>query len=137
MIPSLAELMFLVASLKALSQAHYYFLIFINDIVSTLNSSSQLFLFAEDARLFRYIVKQSDTIGLQRDLDDVHSWIKHSLLSLNVSECKVVLYGRNKSFDGQYCIDGERLEKVESVKDLGITFDTNLKFMEHITEKNQ
>jgi len=44
-------------------------------------------------------------------------------------------YCRHISFNGQYHIDNERLEKVDTIKDLGLTFDTNLKFREHIIEK--
>jgi len=44
-------------------------------------------------------------------------------------------YGRTISFKGQYYIDNERLEKVDTIKDLGLTFDTNLKFREHIIDK--
>jgi len=44
-------------------------------------------------------------------------------------------YGRTISFKGQYYIDNERLEKVDTIKDLGLIFDTNLKFRENIIDK--
>lgn len=44
-------------------------------------------------------------------------------------------FGRNISFKYQYYIDNEKLERVETIKDLGLTFDSNLKFKEHITDK--
>jgi len=40
-------------------------------------------------------------------------------------------YGRTICFKGQYYFDNERLEKVDTLKDLGLTFDTYLKFREH------
>jgi len=46
-----------------------------------------------------------------------------------------MLYGRTISFQGQYYINNERLEKVDTIKDLGLTFDNNLKFREHIIDK--
>jgi len=44
-------------------------------------------------------------------------------------------YGRTISFNGRYYIDNERLEKVDTINDLGLTFDTNLKLREHISDK--
>jgi len=57
------------------------------------------------------------------------------ILSLNISKCKVLSYGRTLSFKGQYYIDDERLEKVDTIKDLRLTFRTNLKFRQHIIDK--
>jgi len=124
-----------VASLKVLFEAPLLFLLFINDLASIISSNSDLFLFADDAKLFRYIAKQSDSIDLQQDLHDLHRWINNSLLSLNVSKCKVMSYGRTISFKGQYYIDNERLEKVDTMKDLRLTFDADLKFREHIIDR--
>jgi len=39
------------------------------------------------------------------------------------------------SYYDQYYIDNEILEKVDTIEDLGLTFDTNLKFREHIYAK--
>jgi len=44
-------------------------------------------------------------------------------------------YSRTISFNGQYNIDNEKLKKVDTIKDLGLTFDTNLKFREHTIDK--
>jgi ribonucleases P/MRP protein subunit RPP40 len=111
------------------------FLLYINDLASLDNFSSELFLFADDAKLFRYISKQSDTMDLQKDLNVMYEWLSDSLLMLNVSKCKVVSYGRNVLFDSQYTIGNENVEKVNIIKDLGVTFDKSLKFKEHILEK--
>ena len=54
---------------------------------------------------------------------------------LNVPKCKVVSYGRNISFDSQYTIGNENLDKVDKIEDLGVTFDKSLKFKGHISEK--
>ena len=108
---------------------------YINDLASLDNLSSELFLFADDEKLFRFISKQSDISDLQKDLNELFEWTSKSLLTLNVSKCKVVSYGRSISFDSQYTIGNEKLEKVNNIKDLGVTFDKNLKFKEHISEK--
>ena len=56
-----------------------------------------MFLYANDAKLFRYISKQSDTGDLQKDLNELYEWIS-KLPLLNISKYKVVSYGRNISF---------------------------------------
>ena len=69
----------------------------------------------------------------------MHSWSEEWLLKLNISKCKVLsitigmlqnnIYGLNT--DGGRC----NLERVEKMKDLGVTVDEKLKFYYHIHEK--
>ena len=55
------------------------------------NISSELFLFADDAKLFGNIAKQLETIDLQQDLDELYEWIFKSLLTLNIfNKCNIV-----------------------------------------------
>jgi len=58
------------------------------------------------------------------------------LLSLNIEKCKAVSYGRRPEICTNYNISGEIIEKIESIKDLGVTFDNKLKFDDHINNKN-
>jgi len=81
-----------------------------------MNSNAELFLFADDAKLFRYIAKQSDSIDPRQDLHDLQRCIYKSVLSLNISKFKVMSYGRTIYFNGQYYIDNERLGKVDTIK---------------------
>ena len=104
------------------------FLLYISDLAFKDNLSSELFLLVDDAKLFRYISKQSDTSDLQKDFIELFEWTSKSLPTLNLSNCKVVSYGRNISFDSQYIIGNESLVKVNEIKDLGVTFDKSLKF---------
>jgi len=53
------------------------------------------------------------------------------LLSLNVGKCKSVAYGRRIDFSNKYKISGNVIEQVEQIKDLGVVFDSKLKFDEH------
>ena len=43
------------------------------------------------------------------------------LLKLNISKCKTVFYERNINYDYNYCLHSNRLDKVDRMKDLGIT----------------
>lgn len=72
---------------------------------------------------------------LQRDLHSIVFWINKFLLKLNEQKCKVVSYGRNVDKSYTYSINGNNLENLDSYKDLGVCFDTKLKFGLHINDK--
>ena len=57
------------------------------------------------------------------------------LLRLNIGKCKAVSYGRRPEICINYNISGKIIEKIESIKDLGVTFDNKLKFDDHINNK--
>jgi hypothetical protein len=94
-----------------------------------------MFLYADDAKIFRYITDHNCCLDLQGDLDRLNSWADESLLKLNVSKCKVVSYGRNIDHNYEYNIAGIPLQRLDNFKDLGVTFDSKLKFYNHIDEK--
>ena len=77
----------------------------------------------------------ADVDLLQFDLVKLNDWIKTWLLSLNKNKCKVVSYGRTIKWDSHYKIDDVVLEKLDKIKDLGVIFDTKLRFNYHINEK--
>jgi hypothetical protein len=115
------------------------FIIYINDLVDSCSNGSELYLYADDAKLFRHILSDLDRGLLQRDLDNLSNWTEKWLLKLNVNKCKYMSYERSHSDTSlnQYTIGGVNLEHVEVMKDLGVKFDVKLKFTDHINEKNQ
>ena len=101
------------------------------------SADSNVALYADDTKLYKqaYIKYESDAIKLQKVLDRVNVWINDRLLSLNIEKCKVISIGRNATIDFQYKIDDYELEKIYEIKDLGVTFDSKLKFTAHINDK--
>ena len=57
------------------------------------------------------------------------------LLRLNTTKCKAITYGRGPGICTSYSISSDTVEKIESINDLGVTFDNKLKFDEHINNK--
>ena len=55
----------------------------------------QIFLFADDAKLFRHILRDSDNCFLQLGIDSLKQWSDNWLLKLNILKCKTVSYGRH------------------------------------------
>ena len=96
---------------------------------------SDLYLYADDAKLFRHILDESDVAFLQNDLKNLQSWLDKWLLKLNINKCKVVSYERRIEFSSDYCLKSDNtlhsLEHLDSIKELGVLFDSKLKFDQH------
>jgi hypothetical protein len=110
------------------------FLVFINDIVNKFTDMNVL-LFADDLKLYSKVSNIQDCFNIQRNLDNLYDWCVTNHLYLNIEKCQYIQFGRGKnrlSFD--YTINGEKLEKIAKIKDLGVVFDDKLSFIEHINE---
>jgi len=93
---------------------------------------SNIYLYADDAKIYKSIVTDDDANSLQRVVSRITEWCNTWLLKLNVNKCKVVSYSRKEITDSNYYITDEntdyKLEKVDSIKDLGVIFDSSLNF---------
>jgi len=108
---------------------------YVNDIQEIWHLGSDLYLYADDSKLFRNISGENDSFALQSDLNSLRDWFKKWLLRLNINKCNVVSFGRNVINAHQYSVDDIYLEHIQHIKDLGITFDVKLNFSLHICEK--
>ena len=111
------------------------FLVYINDIEDAIRNI--LRLFADDTKLFGCTNTDTDIEDLQLDNDDLNDWSGKWLLKFNVGKCCTLHYGyNNPNHTYQMYENGIQKEIVNSdtVKDLGITFDTELKFRKHIND---
>jgi hypothetical protein len=74
-----------------------------------------------------------DCYAVQRDLDRLCAWCDVNKLYLNVTKCKVITFSRAKvqvTFD--YSLNGQNLERVSVIRDLGGLMDSKLTFSEHV-----
>jgi len=92
---------------------------------------SDLYLYAENSKLFRCISGDNDSFALQTDLNSLKNWYEKLLLKLNINKCNVVSFGRNVIYTQQYSVYDIDLEHVQHIKDLGITLDVKLNFSFH------
>ena len=58
------------------------FIMWINDLPSVVSSS--IFMFADDAKIFRVIKSKDDHVAFQSDLDSLHTWSVTWQLKFNV-----------------------------------------------------
>lgn len=107
------------------------FLIFINDLPDLLGCEK--LLFADDLKIFTKIKTPTDCSHLQADLLVLQKWCTQNALSLNIAKCKIVTYTLKKNaIKYNYSINNELLGRCDSVKDLGVTFDSQFSFIPHI-----
>lgn len=110
----------------------FLFLLYLNDVNSLLKCFK--LSYADDFKLFYEVVCHQDAVFLQNDLDIFTYWCTLNRMSLNPSKCSAISFGRKRSlicFD--YSIAGETLNRVTSIKDLGVILDSNLNFNDHIS----
>ena len=109
------------------------FVIYINDLPDVV--ASNLYLFADDTKLTRRIRSKEDACALQQDIDLIEAWGKTWLLTFNPEKCHVLTIGKfeNIQHTQRYEIYSKEMEHVFVEKDLGVLFDADLTFQEHIT----
>ena len=107
------------------------FTIFINDLPEAISVNCKVF--ADDTKIYD---DSRNHKNIQEDLYKMQKWTETWNLYFNVSKCKVMYMGKkNPKTDFYMQIEKEKqkLEPCSEEKDLGITFDVNLKFDIHIS----
>ena len=108
------------------------FNLFINDIGRVFENSSFL-LYADDLKIYKRVNNSVDAMLLQQDLNKLFSWCKSNGMQFNLSKCHVMHFTRRRDRPVyNYSIGGERLSEVDSFRDLGVIFSSNLTFDTHI-----
>ena len=112
------------------------FIIYINDLFDFCRNDEEvkLFLFADDAKLYRCIKSPDDRIIVQKVLMMLANWCVENDVVLNVNKCVWMTVGKKISNVNKYVIYNNDLQCVEIIKDLGVTFNRMLKFDVHISE---
>ena len=107
------------------------FTIFVNDLPECVKNAECL-LFADDFKIFKVISSESDCIALQNDLDSVTHWFSKNKMFLNINKCFTMTFTRRiNNLNFQYKINDEVLTRSDHCKDLGVTFQSNLRFNLH------
>jgi hypothetical protein len=107
------------------------FLLFINDIVEIF--SLNVLLFADDVKLYSTIRDISDCMRLQSNIDVLYGWCRSNGLPLNRDKCYILSFSRKtKPLMFDYRIGNALLTRCFTFKDLGVTFDAQFTFNEHV-----
>ena len=118
------------------------FVIYINDLPLVCDSSSNLFLFADDAKLYKCIRTSSDYVALNQVCQALFNWSEQWLMKLNVAKCKVLSLCRSSSkiikYDYGFDVPGQghvSLEHEIMVRDLGVLMVSDLSYDDHVQDK--
>ncbi|XP_017303983.1 uncharacterized protein LOC108253828 [Diaphorina citri] len=110
------------------------FLCFINDIIKIVPPQVKAWMFADDLKIAIRVRGESDALVLQETLRRLYCWCQNNLMQLNISKCKIMSYHTIRNpFIYNYHINNEQLGRVNQIKDLGVTFENNLKFNLHFS----
>jgi len=115
------------------------FIIFINDLPDVCKEINNIFLYADDAKFCRHIKTYIDNATLQDTINNLQSWTDKWQLNLNIDKCVTVSYGRQVDTSHSYNINREgtvsTLVRLNSYKDLGVIFQSDMSFKEHIASQ--
>ena len=101
------------------------FIIYINDIDDNITIDI-LKKFADDTKGGQTVSTIADQEKLQTALNQLYSWSKKWGMEFNVSKCKILHVGKNNpNFD--YYLASEKLQVVESEKDIGVKIHSSMK----------
>ena len=109
------------------------FLVHINDIIDGIES--QIKLFADDTSLFVTVDNDVDRCRLQlnRDLERIDKWAKSWLVTFNPEKTKSLYITLKQNINPPALVfNNHQLETVEAHKHLGITFNANLSWKQHV-----
>ena len=109
------------------------FSLYINDISSDIEF--EIRVFADNCVCYREIKDEKDTMKLQRDIDRLGSWAKKWGMRFQPVKCNMVQLTRKriKKIHASYTLEGTNLENVESIKYLGVTITSDLRWNTHLS----
>ena len=112
------------------------FILYVNELPSIVHSFT--YLFADDTKIFKPISQPSDYDDFRNDLDTLYHWTETWLLHFNLDKCKTMHIGHNTPDLAAFSFPDDNstmMTRVIEEKDLGVYFDSELSFNQHITAK--
>ena len=106
------------------------FNIYVNDMPVQVNNP--VFQFTDDLKIFRVIHNVEDFQQLQNDINKSVAWVNKWQLKFKISIilCYLLHLGKSHGY-GECNIQGITITSTDTIKDLGVIIDNNLKFHAH------
>ena len=107
------------------------FSLHINGIMSDIES--EIRLFADDCVCYREVKDTEDILKLQKDIARQGIWARKWGMRFQPVKCNMMqLAKKHNKIQASYTLEGTVLENVESIKYLGVTITSYLKWNSHI-----
>jgi hypothetical protein len=111
------------------------FIIYIDDMITSISANSNIYLYADDSKVCRSINHVNDCVTLQRDLNLLYSWSLTWGLNFNINKCQVMTVTRSRNPTlYEYVLNDIKLLRTSSCKDLGLIISDKLHWDLHISE---
>ena len=95
--------------------------------------ASEIRSFADDCACYREINIMEDTLKLQKDIDRLGIWARKWGMRFQLVKCNMMqLTKKHNKIQASYTIECTVLETVESIKCIGVTITSDLKWNTHI-----
>ncbi|EYC32396.1 hypothetical protein Y032_0003g1548 [Ancylostoma ceylanicum] len=105
------------------------FLIFVNDLTSSLPPGSFCSMYADDSKIFTI----NDHTKLQLALDKLGEWSSKWDFDISTEKTAILGFGRNHP-NVVFTLNGRQLTQLHSIKDLGITYSDTFDFEDYIND---
>ena len=113
------------------------FVLYINDLPD--NIVSNVYMFADDTKVFKTITSPNNQHTLENDLDYLTSWSSKWLLRIHPDKCNLMHVGKTIQQEYAYNLKidntAHELGGIEEQKDIGVITDSNLEFDKHMNQK--
>ena len=107
------------------------FTLFFNDVALLLGLGCKL-IYADDLKLYLVVRSREDCHRLQALLDVFVNWCGRNRLIISIKKCQVMTFHRTQNpIIHDYQINGQQLNRVGHVNDLGVLLDSKLTFNLH------
>lgn len=108
-----------------------FYIAYISDIGLCFRHAQHL-LYADDTKIYMKVNTIEDCMKLQEDLDRLSLYYLTNRITVNVAKCAHIQFTRRKNpIDYNFKLNNVSLNKVYSVKDLGVYLDSKLTFNSH------
>jgi len=114
-----------------------FFLIYINDLLTTVNNDNNMVLFADDTSIIITDTNRRDPhVNANQTFQDINTWFKVNLLLLNFNKTQYLEF-RYKNYynvNTQIKYDQECITSASEIKFLGLTVDDTLSWKQHMEQ---
>ena len=113
--------------------AHYFFVIFVNDLPGAIIQDTSISLYADDAKIYKDCVTRFDCPTFYDDFISMNDWFVLWQLKINLNKYEVLHIGQtNRRFN--YCIGERIIKKTDKIRDLGLLTSDDLSNSKHCAE---